>query len=181
MRSQLTDEQVQALRGAFELLDPAERSELGQTVGQAIPLDAYSYEPSGRRRQRRSVSAHPADAYLSKGIGREPDSLAIAADKTPGIVWLHDRYAGVIRSPADRQGVGALKFLRMPGAEIAPRLRQHPRLTRRFANERLGLPLVFPGSSPSRCLAIHCRRATFSLSDRDCPELQAVISDISKV
>ena len=40
MRSQLTDEQVQALRGAFEMLDPDERSELGPAVGQAILLDA---------------------------------------------------------------------------------------------------------------------------------------------
>ena len=181
MRSQLTDEQVQALRGAFELLDPDERSELGPAVGQAILLDAYSYELSGRRRQRRSVSAHPADAYLSKGIDREPDSFAVAADETPGIVWLHDRYARVIRSPAGRQGVGALKFLRLLGAETAPRLRQHPRLARRFANERLGLPLVFPGSPLSRSLEMQARRATFTLSDRDCPELQKVISDIAKV
>ncbi len=181
MRKPLTDEQVQALRGAFESLDPDERSELGPAVGQAILLDAYLYELRGRRRQRRSVSAHPADAYLSKGIDREPDGFAVAAERAPGIIWLHDRYARVIRSPAGRQGVGALKFLRLLGAETAPRLRQHPRLSKRFANERLGLPRVFPGNPPSRSLEMQALRATFTLSDRDCPELQGVIWDISKV
>ena len=177
----LTDEQVQALRGAFELLDPEEMRKLGPDVGKAILLEGYVYELRGKRRVRRSTNVLPAEAYLSKGIDRDPDSFAVAADKSPGVVWLHDRYARIIRSPAGRQGVGAQKFLRLLGAETAPRLRPHPRLEKRFANNRLGLRREFQGSSPARTHELASRGATFTLMDRDCPHLMSVIRDISKI
>ena len=181
MEEPLTDEQVQALRSAFELLDPEEMRELGPDVGKGILLEAYTYELRGQRRLRKSTSARPVEAYLSKGIDRDPDSFAVAAEGSPGIVWLHDRYARIIRSPAGRQGVGAQKFLRLLGAETAPRLRPHPRLERRFASERLGLPKEFQGSSPARSQELRSRGASYTLMDRDCPDLMAVIQDISKL
>ena len=177
----LTDDQVQALRGAFELLDPEEMRKLGPDVGKAILLEGYVYEIRGKRRIRRSTNVRPVEAYLSKGIDRDPDSFAVAADRSPGIVWLHDRYARAIRSPAGRQGVGAQKFLRLLGAETAPRLRPHPRLERRFANNRLGLRREFQGSSSARTHELWSRGATFTLMDRDCPHLRSVIRDISKI
>ena len=177
----LTDEQVQALRGAFELLDPEEMRRLGPDVGKAILLDGYVYELRGKRRVRRSMKVRPVDAYLSKGIDRDPDSFAVAADRSPGIVWLHDRYARIIRSSAGRQGVGAQKFLRLLDAETAPRLHQHPRLERRFANNRMGLRREYQGSSSARTHELASRGATFTLMDRDCPHLMSVVKDISKV
>lgn len=177
----LTDEQVQALRGAFELLDPEEMRKLGPDVGKAILLEGYVYEIRGKRRVRKSTTVRPVEAYLSKGIDRDPDSFAVAAEGSPGIVWLHDRYARIIRSPAGRQGVGAQKFLRLLGAETAPRLRSHPRLERRFANNRLGLRREFQGSSAARTHELVSRGATFTLLDRDCPHLMSVIRDISRI
>ena len=181
LKEPLTDEQVQTLRSAFELLDPDEMRQLGPDVGKAILLEGYVYEFRGKRRVRKSVTVRPVEAYLSKGIDRDPDSFAVAAEQSPGIVWLHDRYARIIRSPAGRQGVGAQKFLRLLGAETAPRLRQHPRLERRFVGNRLGLRREFQSSSPARAEELRSRGATFTLMDRYCPDLMSVIRDISKL
>ena len=124
----LTDEQVQSLRAAFELMDPAEMESLGVEVGKAIRLQATEYELRGRRRTRKSVIARPVEAYLPKAIDRETDSFATSADQSPGIVWLSSHYARILRSPTGRQGVGAQRFLVLLGAATAPRLRLHPGL-----------------------------------------------------
>ena len=113
--SPLTDEQVRALREAFELMDPAERMEVGADVGRAVSLEAFTYD--GKR--LKIVSARPVDAYLPGRIDRETESFAIAAEKTPGIVWISGKYADVLRSPAGRRGVGAQRFLRLIGAATA--------------------------------------------------------------
>ncbi len=97
----LTDEQVQALRAAFEVIDPGERTTLGPNVGRAISIEAYVYE-GGRRRV---VSARPTDAYLPSAIDREADSFAAAAKQTPRLVWVSDRYASVLRSSMGRSAV----------------------------------------------------------------------------
>ena len=171
----LTDEQAQALREAFESVDPAERSELGADVGRAVSLKAYTYD----RRDRRIISARPADAYLPRAVDREPDSFAEAARETPGLVWLSARYARVLRSPAGRGGIGALRFLRLLGAGTAPRVRVHPQLERRYVDRRKGLPARVPGAF-SRRQALRERDATYTLDDYDSPDLVAVVRDIAR-
>ena len=136
----------------------------------------------GRKRQRITTTAHPADAYLPRAINREPDSFPIAASNSVGITWISDRYAKVLRSPSGREGIGAQRFLRLLGAEAAPRLRLHPMLEQRYVSDsRRGLPASIPGGPRVRSQAMQDRRATYTLQDRDCPTLAAVIQDISRM
>ena len=178
----LTDQQVQALREAFEDMDLEDLRNLGPDIGRAVALEAYGYVAKGRKRQRITTTAHPADAYLPRAINREPDSFPIAASNSVGITWINDRYAKVLRSPSGREGIGAQRFLRLLGAEAAPRLRLHPMLERRYVSEsRHGLSVSIPGSPRVRSQAMQGRGATYTLQDRDCPTLEDVIQDVSRM
>ena len=173
----LTDEQAQALRDAFEGMDPSERNTLGADVGRAISLEAYTYEGEIRK----SISARPVDAYLPGAIDHEPDSFAAAAKQTPGLVWLSNHYGDVLRSSTGRSGMGALKFLRLLGVKIVPLPRSHLGLQRRYSSDnRKGLPASVTGSPEARRLAMREHDATYTLQDYDNPELQIVIEDISR-
>ena len=173
--SPLPDEQVLALRDAFELLDPSDRPGVGTAVGTAVLLEAFTYD----KRRLRKTSARPVDAYLPRRIDRDPDSFAIAAEKTSGIVWISEKYADILRSPAGRQGVGAQRFLRLLGAAMAPRVRPHPELQQRFSDPRSGLHSSISGSPEARRHEMRKRDATFTLQDFDSPDLQAVAEDIA--
>ena len=178
----LTDQQVQALREAFEGMDLEVLRALGPDIGRAVALEAYRYVAKGRRKQRITTTAHPVDAYLPQAINREPDSFPIAASNSVGITWISNRYAKVLRSPSGREGIGAQRFLRLLGAEAAPRLRLHPMLEQRYViDSRHGLPASIVGGPSVRSQAMRDRRATYTLQDRDCPTLAAVIQDLSRV
>ena len=176
MDSPLTDEQVQALRDAFEMMDPRERQEVGADVGQAVLLDAFVYE--GNR--RRTMNAHPVEAYLPRRIDREPDSFAVAASQTSGPIWLSEKYVDTLRSPVGRKGIGAQRFLRLLGAATAPRVHPHPQLYRRFSDPRRGLRKWVSGSPDSREREMQKRGATYTLQDYHSPDLQLVAEDIAK-
>ena len=181
IKTPLTDEQVQYLRAAFELIDPSERQDLGPQVGAAIWLQAFKYEIKGRQIKRKSIYVRPVDAYLPRAVDREPDNFATAAGQSPGIAWLSDHYARILRSPAGRAGIGAQRFLRLLGAQLAPRLRLHPGLERRYTGQRLGLHGNAQGSPLDRSLVLKTRDATYTLQDRDCPDLMAIVLDISRL
>ena len=76
--------------------------------------------------------------------------------------------------------MGAQRFLRLLGAETAPRLRQHPGHIKRYTHEIPGLPASLEASPLARREALQARRATFTLRERDCPELAAVARDIAR-
>ena len=132
----LTDGQVDALRRSFESLDPAERRELGREVGRAIVLSAYVHELRGGRKRRREMVASPTEAHLPRAIERGKDSFAVAADRSPGVVWLNGRYAKALKSSSGRAGIGAQRFLALLGAETAPRARVHSDLRERYVGLR---------------------------------------------
>lgn len=175
----LTDEQLRALRDAFEQMTPGERSELGGSVGLAIIIDAFRYDSRG---QMIRTHARPADVYLSRAIDKEPDSFAIAADKTPGLLWTHRRYAEKLRSSLGRMGgLGPQKFLRLLGAETTARVVSHPASYERYSSDRRrGLPAGVEGSPPQRDQAMRALVATFTLDDLDSPDLRAVALNIAK-
>ena len=173
---QLTDAQVQALRDTFERIDPAERGSLGADVGRAISLEAYTYHG----KDRRATWTRPAEAYLPRTIDHGTDSLAAAAQRTPGLSWMSDRYETVLRSPTGRSGMGALRFLRLLGAETVPRPDLHPNLFRRYSDNRLGLYISVSGGPEARRKAMAERRATYTLQDSHNPALQAIVEDISR-
>ena len=178
----LTDQQVQALRVAFEGMDLEDLRDLGPDIGRAVALEAYVYVAKGRKRERKTTTAHLADAYLPRAINREPDSFPIAASNSVGITWIDDRYAKVLRSPSGREGIGAQRFLRLLGAEAAPRLRLHPMLMSRYVSEsRHGLSISIPDSPRIRSQAMQDRGGTYTLQDRDCPILADLIQDISRM
>ena len=182
IESPLTDAQVQALREAFEHIELEELRALGPDVGRAVLLEAYQYNDNRRIRKPKSVYAPVTDTYLPKAIERgEPDGFAVAAEKSLGILWLSDRYARLLRLPSRRGGMGAQRFFRLLGVETAPRLRVHPQLVNRYAQDVPGLPESLPGGPPARQDAMRAHRATYTLSDRDCPDLTAVARDIARV
>ena len=177
----LSDEGVQTLREAFELLDIDEQRDFGPDVGRAVLLDGYTYEVKGHSKLRKEVNVCAVDAYLPKAIDKETDSFAVAAEKATGLMWLSHRYAKLLRSSAGREGVGPQRFLRLLGAEIAPRLRPHPGLVRRYAYSPLGLPAFISGGPPARSEAMSSRGADYTLRDHECPALMTIIQDISSM
>ena len=176
LQGALTDEQVRALRDAFEQIDPDEATQLGPDVGRAVFLDSYTYGAAG---EKKALNARPVDSYLPRAIDR--GSFSVAAGELPGLLWLSDRYARSLRSESGREGIGARRFLRLLGAETAPRLRLHSQLKKRYQEDpRQGLPLQVPGGPVGRVQALRERRAEYTLQDRDSPDLLSVIRDISQ-
>ncbi|WP_423921434.1 sacsin N-terminal ATP-binding-like domain-containing protein [Candidatus Poriferisodalis sp.] len=176
--SPLSDEQVRALGDALERMTRNERAALGPDVGRAVRLESYIYDAGGHKK---TGSARPVDAYLPRSIDRDPDSFAAAAGKSQGLVWLSDRYARTLRSQAGREGIGALRFLRLLGAATAPRLRPHPQLRQPYQNDsRQGLFKRVEGGPEARSSAMTERGADYTLEDHDSPDLFAVIADISR-
>lgn len=174
----LLDPQLQTIRNAFAVLSQTDREKLGPGVGLAIVIDGYRLDVDGKRIP---IHASPAQMYLPKSIDKEPDSFAMAAGNTPGLIWVDPRYATVLRSPAGREGLGAQRFLRLLGAETAPRLSPHPELTRRFMSERRrGLALQCAENHPERVRALNNIGAGYTLEDQHCPDLIAVLRDISR-
>ena len=174
----LSDDQLRTLRDAFERLDTSERSELGPLVGRSILLESYTYSDDGRKEPG---TARPSDAYLPRTIDTHPESFAVAAERTPELDWLSDRYARTLRSQAGRKGIGPRRFLRLLGAEIAPRIRPHTNLEQRYQSERrLGLPRWVPGGPEARKVAMGALGATYTLDDYESQDLCAVVSDISE-
>jgi len=172
----LTDEQVIALRNTFEQMETPTRRQLGPDVGSAILLECYTYEDD----EIRELDACPHDAYLPRRIDRETESFAVAAEETPGLKWLSDRYAELLRSTIGRTGVGPQRFLRLLGANVAPILRQHPRQVKRYMGDhRKGLFREVEGSPTERVDEMRKLDARFTLEDYESPDLQAVVNDIS--
>ena len=177
----LNDEQVRALRAAFELMDPDERKELGPNVGRAVWLRSFEYESRGRKRIRKDTYARPIDAYMPRTVDRETDGFPVSAGQTPGITWLSEHYGRILRSPAGRQGVGAQRFLTLLGAETAPRLRPHPQLEQRYADPRRGVTASLTGGPTERRRELEAQDASYTLQDRDCPDLVAVAHEVSSM
>jgi hypothetical protein len=173
----LGDTQLKAIRDAFEALSQSDREKLGPGVGQAIVINGYRFDEKAKRIP---TPTSPAHMYLPRSIDKEPESFALAAGNTEGLTWVDPRYAGVLRSPLGRAGLGAQRFLRLLGAETAPRLYPHPSLEYRYQNERKRGLAKHAGSSRERARAMTNIGATFTLEDMHCPDLIAVLSDISR-
>jgi hypothetical protein len=174
----LLDDQLRALRDVLEQLSPSDRLSLGYDVGQAITISAFRYDAQGQVEQ---MSARPTDVYLSRAIDREQDSFASAADKTPGLLWTHNRYAKQLRSSLGQVGgLGSQKFLGLLGAERAPRLvARSGQMAHYAADRRRGLPKGAFGSPAQRNHALKALGAEYTLDDLDSPDLRAVIVDIA--
>jgi hypothetical protein len=172
----LSDEQLRTLRDAIEMMEPSDRAEVGRGVGMAIRIGAFRY---GTRGQREEISTRPCDVYLPKTIDREPDSFAVAAGKTPGLVWAAGRYSEQLKSSIGRGGLGPQKFLGLLGAERGPRFVPHASLYSRYSDPRRGLAMRVDGSPNARAAALLALGATYTLDDVDSPDLRAVVEHIA--
>ncbi|MFC9399196.1 sacsin N-terminal ATP-binding-like domain-containing protein [Streptomyces sp. NPDC057027] len=171
----LTDDQLVALRDGFAHVPEKYREAWGGNVGLAVRLQGYRYTGDG---ERADVETAPARAYLPSRLdsAEREESFAFAAGPASGPVWLRPRYAEVLQGG----GIGALRFLRLLGAETGPRLRRHPELERRFEGRSRGLHASVASGPTSRRKALSALGATYTLDDHDCPDLHSVASDIAK-
>jgi len=173
----LTDEQLLSIRDAMEGLAADTRKSLGPGLGRAIQIRAFTYGAGGKRT---ALSASPSQVYLPRQIDREPDSFAIAAHTTTGLVWADPKYSQALRSPLGRAGLGPQRFLRLLGAEIAPRVESHGDMKRRYADSRLGLPARWlPGGPPKRSEHLASIGAEYTLDDSQSPDLDLVLRSIA--
>jgi hypothetical protein len=172
----LEDDAVFALRDAFERTMERDQESLGPQIGKAIELRGFHYE-QGKSEQ---TWVSPTAAYLPLQIEREKYCFANAAAKTPGIIWLANDYARLLKR-TDRQGLGPQSFLRKLGAEIVPRLddprdefqkyQRDPRLVREVH------VWAMPGiqATEIRALPGHVQ---YLIDDKFSHDLDAVIEDI---
>ncbi|MEV7030084.1 hypothetical protein AB0N99_07615 [Streptomyces sp. NPDC093272] len=170
----LTDDQLVALRDGFAHVPENRRESWGRSVGRAVRLQGHRYTGDGKREE---IEITPARAYLPSRLdsAEREESLAFAAGTASGPVWLPPRYADVLQGG----GIGALRFLRLLGAETVPRLRRHPGCETRFERGPEGLHARVASGPEARRKALSGLNATYTLDDYDCPDLHGVATDIA--
>ncbi|HEU5004303.1 MAG TPA: hypothetical protein VFW71_16195 [Actinomycetota bacterium] len=177
LKRRLDDDQLVALRDALEGLGQAEWASLAPAIGRAVLIEGYRFAQRGRQV---TVDVHPSEAYLGRSVDRDPASFAVAAEKTVGLAWVAPRYATVLRSALGRQGLGALRFLRLLGAETSPRVSPHPGSERKYGtSSRLGVAAWRLDGPQDRYRAITALGGEYTLDDSISPDLQGVVEDIA--
>ncbi|MFD3328663.1 sacsin N-terminal ATP-binding-like domain-containing protein [Streptomyces sp. NPDC058701] len=170
----LTDEQLVQLKDAFDRVPDGDRRNLGPGVGMAVLLKARQYDDAGTPQEG---VAPPAQAYLPTGIeGTDRlESFAHAAGTTPGLWWIRPRYHQVLRSGGAAGGLSPQAFLRLLGAEGAPRLREHAQQVWRLHRNGLAPNVLGTPAGRTRAMA----GSEFTLDDLTSPDLAAVARSIA--
>lgn len=170
----LTDEQVDGIRRALEAIADTQRPALGQGIGHAVKVDAFTTDPHGAQHR---VHARPCEAYF---VEREANAWWIAAGRTPGLVWIDRRYTSKLRTGGSRESIGAQRLFRLLGTEVAPRIERHPANSRRFVHYPPGVPRWAQGSPRRREVVLGQHQATYTVQDWIARDLDAVLADIAK-
>jgi len=160
----------------------------GRTRPHAEPREEIlvdGFEWSGSKRTR--IEVRPADAYLSATIdagGR--DSWSKAADRTPGLRWIHGRYRVLLQepeststSPSDEKVMGARALFTLLGAESAPRLLEPSDPATRYQDVAYPIRQT-SGAVQSEAIEGLPAYVTHLQNDWDSPDLEAVIGDLVK-
>jgi hypothetical protein len=177
-RIRLTDDALLALRDALERAGEEEQRELGPAIGRNIELCGFSFDESGKRKER---WVSPAAGYLPTQIDRETDSFARAAAKTPTLLWLSPDYARLLKRAGGRHQLGAQKLLVRLGAQTLPRLVPPPNELQPYVRDpRRVSPVQTAEIADVQATEIRAlgQRVTHLLSDRWSPDLDAVIENI---
>lgn len=172
----ISRDDLAALRDLFGELTDREAEELGQTVGDAILLEATRYEASDKGGVRQvPVEARPSEVYLPSSIEDETDGWSRAAGQTHGLLWAANAYADVFKvaarkelgSAGTRRMRGAKRFLLLLGANVGPRL------------EEVDTPLTV-GMPPAQWAARRGIRSGQGVLRNDLvsPDLDLVLADI---
>ncbi|THA33721.1 hypothetical protein [Streptomyces sp. A1547] len=171
-----------ALQQALGEMRKEVRGSLGPDIGRAVRLSCFAYDGEGKELPQ---SAQPGVAYLSHALeSADGDRFAVAARKTPGLLWVHRSYARSLLSAAQAGGLSRTAFLRLLGVADAPRLTPVPRnpaYTKRYAaDSRVGLSRDFPGSSGmGRWREMLHESADYTLDDLISHDLAAVVANIA--
>ncbi|WBP88096.1 sacsin N-terminal ATP-binding-like domain-containing protein [Kitasatospora cathayae] len=175
-------EQLVLLQRALGEVPKAVREQLGGEIGRAVLLDAYAYGADG---EEKTHQVRPAEVYLSQALeSTDGDRFAVAARKTPGLLWAHRSYARSLLPASQSGGLSRTAFLRLLGVADTPRLRPVPRGPAGDVKEyttrdsRVGLARNAALSPHARWWAMSKLGATFTLDDRLCPDLDLVVQDL---
>jgi hypothetical protein len=172
----LDDDALLLLRDCLARIDPERRRAIGQRVGSAVRVKAYSWIRTGQQRKSRE---HPADCYLPSAIDRDPDSWARAAGRVPGPRWVDRTYAELLRTGGDRDRLAAQALFRLLGTEIAPRLRPARPDDSRYNDPATTIHLPSAPAAQIEALRSVAPRATHLQQDWESPDLDTVIADLA--
>jgi hypothetical protein len=192
----LQDSVLIALRDGLRQSNDQDLESLGRRIGERILVDGREYE----RGRPRNVRVRPTDAYLPRAIDTGALTWAKAAHHTPGVQWIHPRYARDLRprrrrgqravlnlqaeraarTAAQQQRRGARSFFTDLGAETAPRLQG--RRTDVSRHGRLAASTSFSqlAAMQQDALAGVDEQVGGLACDYESPDLQAVCEDIAK-
>ncbi len=171
----LSDEQLVAVRDAFEGLPPETRTGFGRGIGRSIELEAFTHDAEGKRIRRH---ARPADAYI---VERDVSAWFVAAGATPELVWLSRRYFDLLTAGRSREGVGAQQLFGILGAERAPRLTPHPHGDTKYAGQPPGVSRHLTSSPKRREAQLASHSADYTVADKFSRDLDAVLHHIASV
>ncbi|MFI6334302.1 sacsin N-terminal ATP-binding-like domain-containing protein [Streptomyces sp. NPDC050535] len=176
-------DRLTALQRALGDLPKTARNTLGTGIGRAVRLNGFSFDDQGEEKPHK---VEPSAAYLSAALeSADGDRFAVAARKTPGLVWVHRSYARSLLSATQGNGLSRTAFLRLLGVADTPRLTPVPRA--RFhhtyfkeyaADPRIGLSRQCMWSLTDRRDAMSEKGAQYTLDDLVSDDLQAVVADI---
>ncbi|MFE5613978.1 sacsin N-terminal ATP-binding-like domain-containing protein [Streptomyces sp. NPDC056470] len=172
-----------ALQRALGDLPKSARSTLGPGIGRAVRLNGFTFDAQGDEQQRK---VEPRAAYLSAALeSADGDRFAVAARKTPGLVWVHRSYARSLLSATQGNGLSRTAFLRLLGVADTPRLtpvpraRFHPTYFKKYtADPRIGLARQCMWHLADRQAAMLEKHSNHTLDDLISDDLDAVVADI---
>ncbi|MFF2949821.1 ATP-binding protein [Kitasatospora sp. NPDC057965] len=171
--------QLVALQRALGEVPKKVREQLGPRIGRAVFLDCHRYDADGNEQRRR---ARPSEAYLSQALeSTDGDRFAVAARKTPGLVWVDRSYARSLLPASRNNGLSQTAFLRLLGVAVAPRLvplLDGTAVKTYEIDHRIGLLQNAASSTTGRRNEMRRLGATHTLDDHICRDLDAVIRDI---
>lgn len=181
-----TDETARllALQQALGEVPRKLRDGLGPDIGNTVLLAGFTFDAQGNEQPER---VRPRAAYLSQALeSTDGDRFAVAARKTPGLVWVHRSYARTLLSANRNNGLSRTAFLRLLGVADTPRLtpvsrdRYHHSYVKTYAaDSRTGLARSCMWWSEGRWAAMCDKRAEFTLDDLVSDDLSAVVENIA--
>lgn len=133
----LADSDLLELRDLIDSVDADTAKSLAAKIGRVVVVDGRFFENGGLRK----TTLHPSEAYLSPALekARSNESWGRAAGKTPGLEWIHPRYADVVTSGRDREQTGATSLFGLLGAARSPRLVRPPVATTMYKESVFGI------------------------------------------
>jgi hypothetical protein len=167
----LNDRDLLSVRTALLAQPASQREDIGRRIGRVILLDGYHWEAD----KRIAAKVAPAHAYLPTEISRDTRGWAQAAARTEGIMWIDSRYVAVLREGAS-EGTRARAFLRLLGAEVAPRVEDAPLPGSTTMYGRTAVPI----RTDWQRRPLKGVYATHLLNDKVAPDLSRVIADIER-